>query len=59
VTGTLLAAALVHGLWDFGVLSAGIVEDEVYGAVPLFLVVEVALLLLLLALHRRIEPATA
>jgi membrane protease YdiL (CAAX protease family) len=59
VTGTLLAAALVHGLWDFGVLSAGIVEDEVYGAVPLFLVVEVALLLLLLALHRRIEPARA
>jgi len=59
VTGTLLAAAFVHGLWDFGVFSAGVVEDEVYGAVPLFLVVEIALLLLLLALRRRIEPATA
>lgn len=57
VTGTLLAAALVHGLWDFGVFSAGVVEDEVYGAVPSFLVVEVALLLLLLALRRRIAPA--
>jgi hypothetical protein len=59
VTGTLLAAALVHGLWDVGVFSASVVEDEVYGAVPLFLVVEAALLLLLLVLRRRIEPAAA
>lgn len=59
VTGTLLAAALVHGLWDFGVFSAGVVEDEVYGAVPLFLVAEVVLLVVLLAFRRRIEPATA
>lgn len=58
VSGGLLLAAIVHGLWDFGVLSAGVVEDEVYGAVPVVLIVEIVLLLLLLALHRRIEPRT-
>jgi hypothetical protein len=48
----------VHGLWDFGVLSAGVVKGEVYGAVPAILVVEIVLLLVLLAFHRRIEPRT-
>ena len=59
VSGGLLLAALVHGLWDFGIFSAGVVDDEVYGAVPTFLVVEVVLVLVLLAFHRRIEPRTA
>ena len=58
VSGGLLLAALVHGLWDFGVLSAGVVKGEVYGAVPAILVVEIVLLLVLLAFHRRIEPRT-
>ena len=58
VSGGLLLAAIVHGLWDFGVLSAGVVKGEVYGAVPAILVVEIVLLLVLLAFHRRIEPQT-
>jgi membrane protease YdiL (CAAX protease family) len=59
VSGGLFLAVLVHGMWDFGILSAGVEKDVVYGAVPAFLVVEIVLLLVLLAFHRRIEPQTA
>lgn len=59
VSGGIVLAALVHGLWDFGVFSAGVVQDEVYGAVPSFLVVEIVLLLVLLVFHRRIAPRPA
>lgn len=59
VSGSLLLAVLVHGMWDFGIFSAGVVEGTVYGAVPTFLVVEVALLIVLLAFRRRIEPRRA
>lgn len=55
VSGGLVLAAIVHGLFDFGVLSAGVVDDEVYGLAPTFLLVEVALIVVLLLGRRHIE----
>jgi membrane protease YdiL (CAAX protease family) len=59
VSGGLVLAAVVHGLTDFGILSAGVVDDEVYGLAPMFLLVELGLLLVILVRRRHIEPRAA
>jgi membrane protease YdiL (CAAX protease family) len=59
VSGGLVLAALVHGLTDFGILSAGVVRDEVYGLAPTFLLVEITLLIIVLIGRRHIEPREA
>jgi membrane protease YdiL (CAAX protease family) len=57
VSGGLLLAVVVHGFWDFSILSAGVVGGETYRLVPVFILVEVGLaLLLVLVGRRRIEP---
>ncbi len=58
-SGGLVVPAVVHGLWDFGIFSAGVVPGDVYGLVPAFLLVELALLLVVLLRVRRIEPEPA
>lgn len=59
VSGGLLLAAAVHGLWDFGLYSAEVVDGTVYGLAPMFLVVEVVLVVALIVARRRIEPRAA
>jgi len=55
----ILLAALVHGLWDFGLISGAIVEDETYAGTALFVVANVVLGVILLVRRHRIEPASA
>jgi hypothetical protein len=49
----------VHGLTDFGILSAGVVRDKVYSLAPTFLLVEITLLIVVLIGRRHIEPREA
>lgn len=58
VSGGLLLGAVLHGLWDFGILSAGVVGDA-YRLVPIFTLVGAGLVLALLLGRRRIEPREA
>ncbi len=58
VSGGLLLGAVLHGLWDFGILSAGVVGDA-YRWVPIFTLVGAGLVLALLLGRRRIEPREA
>lgn len=58
-SGGLVVPAVLHGLWNFGIFSAGVVPGEVYGLVPTFLLVQLALLLVVLVRVRRIEPEAA
>jgi len=59
VSGGLLLPAVLHGLWNFGILSAGVVEGEIYDLVPMFLLTELVLLVVVLVGIRKIEPAPA
>ncbi len=56
VSGGLLVPVLLHGLWDFGVYSAAVVEGETYSLVPLFFLPHLVLGMVLLVRRRRIEP---
>ncbi len=59
VSGALVVAALLHGLWDFGLLSSGIVEDELYAGSAVFVLADVVMVVLLLVRRRRIERRPA
>lgn len=53
-TGGLLGAALVHGLWDFGLYSAAVVPGETYAAVPVFFLPHLVLAIVVLLGRNRI-----
>jgi membrane protease YdiL (CAAX protease family) len=63
VTGGLVGAVLIHGLWDFGLFSAAVVPGETYGVVPVFFLPHLVLVVVLLLGRNRIgatsRPATA
>lgn len=49
--------ALVHGLWDFGLVSGAIDPDgETYLGSAVFMLVDVVLIVVLLVRRRHIEP---
>lgn len=56
-SGGLLAPALLHGFWDFSVLSGLATPDRLYPLGVLALVIEIALGVVLVRRRRRIEPA--
>lgn len=58
-TGGLLVPALVHGLWDFALISATVVAGKGYFGVVAPIVVLVVLAVLVLVRRRHIEPAPA
>jgi membrane protease YdiL (CAAX protease family) len=58
VSGGLLVPALLHGLWDFALLSSYVVEDETYAGALLFILANVVLLAIVIARRHRIEPST-
>jgi membrane protease YdiL (CAAX protease family) len=55
VSGGLLVAAVLHGLWDFGAISGGVVADEQYLGTFAFILGDIVLALVLLARRRKIE----
>jgi membrane protease YdiL (CAAX protease family) len=57
VAGTLLVPMLVHGTWDFGLLSNSVGYDQSAGiGIVLPILVQLALIVLLLRRRHRIEP---
>jgi hypothetical protein len=58
-TGGLLACALIHGLWDFGLISGAIVEDETYPGAAAFVMANIVLAVILFVRRHKIEPAPA
>lgn len=57
--GGLYAAALVHALWDFALISGGVVEGEKYPLGVLSLLLMIVLAIVVLARRKKIEPAQA
>jgi uncharacterized protein len=57
--GTLLVPAVVHGLWDFGLISSFVVAGKSYAGATLFVLADVVLLLIVLVGRHRIEPEPA
>jgi membrane protease YdiL (CAAX protease family) len=55
-TGGLLAAAIVHGLWDFALISSTVVPGKTYFGLGVGLFAIVALTIIVYALRRDIEP---
>jgi hypothetical protein len=58
-TGGLLVCALVHGLWDFGLISGAIVDDETYTGTALVILANIVLAIVLLVRRHHIEPVAA
>jgi membrane protease YdiL (CAAX protease family) len=58
-SGGLIVAALVHGLWDFGLISGAIVDDETYTGTALFILANIVLVTILLVRRHHIEPEAA
>jgi membrane protease YdiL (CAAX protease family) len=58
-TGGVLVGAVIHGLWDFGLISSAIVLDETYAGAALFMLTNVVIVVILLVRRHRIEPAPA
>lgn len=57
VSGGLALAAIVHGLWDFGLISGTVIEDHFYVVTGVFILTDIALVLILLLRRRSIEPS--
>jgi membrane protease YdiL (CAAX protease family) len=56
VSGGLVVPAVVHGLWDFGLISASVLANKLYGGAGLFIVADVILALIVLIRQHHIEP---
>jgi membrane protease YdiL (CAAX protease family) len=57
VSGGLVVPAVVHGLWDFGAISASVVPGRIYLGAGLFILADIVMVILLLIRRRHIEPA--
>jgi uncharacterized protein len=59
VSGGLAVPAVLHGLWDFGLVSGLVVAGQTYAGANLFALADVVLAIIVLAGRRHIEPAAA
>jgi len=57
VSGGLVVPAVLHGLWDFGTISAVVVANKSYLGAGLFILADVIMVIILLIRRHRIEPA--
>jgi hypothetical protein len=48
---------VLHGLWDFGTISAAVVANKSYLGAALFIVADVVMVIILFVRRHRIEPA--
>ena len=48
---------MLHGLWDFGTISAAVVANKSYLGAGLFILADVIMVIILLIRRHRIEPA--
>ena len=55
-SGGLVLAAILHGFWDLGVISGGVVPGKTYVGTALFILADIVILVILLARRRHIEP---
>ncbi len=58
-TGGLLVPALLHGLWDFSLLSSTVVPGKAYLGTMAPIVITAVLIVLVLVRRKHVEPATA
>jgi uncharacterized protein len=58
-SGGLLVPAVVHGLWDFGLISSSVVLDKTDAGTVLFILADVVLLVIVLVRRHHIEPEPA
>jgi membrane protease YdiL (CAAX protease family) len=58
-THGLLAGAVVHGLWDFGLITSAIVADKTYAGAGIFMFANIVLVIILLIRRHHIEPEPA
>ena len=54
-----MVAAVLHGVWDFGIISSQVVANKTYLGTGLFILADVVLALIVLIRRRshRAEPA--
>jgi uncharacterized protein len=57
VSKGLVVAALIHGLWDFGLISSQVVANKNYLGAILFILADIILALIVLIRRHHIEPA--
>lgn len=58
-SGGLVVPAVVHGLWDFGLISSSVVAGESYAGAGLFILADIVLLVIVLLCRRQVEPEPA
>jgi uncharacterized protein len=58
-SGGLLLPAVLHGLWDFGLISSSVVADRPYLGPALFILADVVLAIIVLVHRHRVEPEPA
>ena len=54
-TGGLVAPAIVHGLWDFGLITTIMIPNQPYPGALLFILVGIALIITVLTRFRSVE----
>ncbi len=57
VSKGLMVAAVLHGLWDFGLISGSVVASKFYPGAIVFILADIILALIVLIRRHRIEPA--
>jgi len=58
VSGTIVVPMLVHGLWDFGLLTS-LATEKAYAGVVLFILADVALAIFVFVRRHHVEPVSA
>jgi membrane protease YdiL (CAAX protease family) len=54
--GGLLIPAVLHGLWDFGLITSSVVPDESYAGGVVFVLADVVMLVIVLIHRHRVAP---
>jgi uncharacterized protein len=58
-SGGLLVPAILHGLWDFGLITSTVVPDKSYAVTGIFIFADLVMLIIVLIHRHRISPAAA